>query len=844
MTQSLTTANILELNREADKEHKLKRLEWLHEMHRAEEGVNWKIIERENKLIKSSKRQEELLKYLKSNQLDKILNEETIANGWLKGKWIEKGSDNQSGRIMTADIDTSRNLIYLISAGGNVWRGGLNGENWTCINDRNSFGGSMIKVVKRDKFNRIIVASNSSFYYSEDEGLTWQSANGFEQLQRWGSIQRAVMQKNKKVIYAISVEWDWNNWKPISVIYRSDDLASSFTRIREYPHYPDYMDIWADYSSVFFIHKDSIFILSESQQDFPEPIIANSPFDLTSVKRILMRGTNIDGQVYLYSVLRTSQAPTENFFFSNDSGKTWNQRGTLLFGPFTLNSFAVSATNPDIVFYGGVELFKSSDQGINWKKINDWWAYYPDPENLLHADIPSIDIFKLNDENELTLISTDGGIYTSYNACETVKNISLYGLNVSQYYSVRTSEIYPDIIYAGSQDQGFQICTKDTGTVLGFKQIISGDYGHITSSNSGGTIWTVYPGFALLYRNADNDKIKGYFWQFKGSGYLWMPPIVADPYNPLKAYLTGGGEKGASQICELELINDSINHNWLDFNFASDGESRLAAMNISNVNPDKFYAITRNGKFYYSTNRGKDWTLNEEFSGPANHYFYGTKILTSNISEDIIHLGGSGYSNPPVFKSTDGGQSFTPISDGLPKTLIYDMAFSPDEKFVFAATEAGPYVYISDENKWYDISGMNAPDQTYWTVEFVISKNIVRFGTYGRGIWDFQISEITSVPQKFADSIQKISINTYPNPTNDNITFEFDLQNEINGFIKIYSLDGKLIKLLHNGSFAAGNNKFTLDLSSREFSYINSGNFIALFNFDGYIDYSKFSIKK
>ncbi len=836
---------ILKFNREADPEYKLKRLQWIEEMHRVEDGINWKIIEKENRTLKRNQRQQIIIENMKNNTLDKILNEEIIADGWLKGKWIEKGSNNQAGRIMTADIDSNRNLIYLISAGGNVWRSGLNGENWTCLNDRNSFGGSMIKVVKQNNYNRIIVASNSNFYYTEDEGLTWNEAKGFEQLQKWGWIVRAVMNKKNNVIYAIGVEWDWINWNPITVFYRSDDLAESFIRLREY--YPDnsnFMDLWTDNSSVFFIHKDSVFILTEPSNDFPTPIIANFPFDITKVKRILMRGTNINGKVYLYSVLRTSTSPSEHFFISVDSGKTWDKRGTLTFGPFTLNSFAVSSIDSNMIFYGGVELFKSTDQGISWYKINDWWAYYKEPENLLHADIPAVDIFKINDKEELILISTDGGIYKSYDACETVKNISLLGLNVSQYYSVRTSELYPAIIYAGSQDQGFQRCTLDSATVLGFSQIISGDYGHIASSNGGITLWTVYPTFALLYQNAHNDQIQSYFWNFKGNGYQWLPPIVSDPYNPLKAYLTGGGENGDSKICELELVEDNIKHKWLDFNFASDGESKLASIAISKLNPELFFAITRNGKFYYSSDRGKNWTKNEEFSGPTNHYFYGTKILPSNINENIIFLGGSGYSNPAAFKSTDGGKTFYPINDGLPKTLIYDMALSTDEKFIFAATETGPYVYITDINRWFDMAGLNAPDQIYWSVEFIPYKNIVRFGTYGRGIWDFQINEITSVQHKFTDKILRINIKTYPNPAKDEITFEFDLPNETNGYIKIYTLDGKLIQMLDNLKFNSGYNEITLSLNCREFKYLNSGNFIAIFNFGGFIEYAKFQINK
>ena len=34
-----------------------------------------------------------------------------------------------------------------------------------------------------------------------------------------------------------------------------------------------------------------------------------------------------------------------------------------------------------------------------------------------------------------------------------------------------------------------------------------------------------------------------------------------------------------------------------------------------------------------------------------------------------------------------------------------------------------------------------APDQTYWTVDYIPEINTARFGTYGRGIWDFILNE-------------------------------------------------------------------------------------------------------
>jgi hypothetical protein len=107
----------------------------------------------------------------------------------------------------------------------------------------------------------------------------------------------------------------------------------------------------------------------------------------------------------------------------------------------------------------------------------------------------------------------------------------------------------------------------------------------------------------------------------------------------------------------------------------------------------------------------------------------------------MVIIGGSGYSNPPVYISYDHGASFVPLNDGLPNTLVFELAGTPDDKYFFAATEVGPYVYIAEDEEWIDLAGISAPDQTYWSVEYIPELHTARFGTYGRGIWDFIIDD-------------------------------------------------------------------------------------------------------
>ena len=144
---------------------------------------------------------------------------------------------------------------------------------------------------------------------------------------------------------------------------------------------------------------------------------------------------------------------------------------------------------------------------------------------------------------------------------------------------------------------------------------------------------------------------------------------------------------------------------------------------------------------YYSSDGGVNWTMSSGFTGPESHYFYGSKILPSKVDLGKVIIAGSGYSNPPVFITENHGITFNNMSEGMPNTLVYDLASTDEESFIFAATAVGAFAFSTEDGVWEDIMGFEGPDQTYWTVEYVSEIYSARFGTYGRGIWDFIIDE-------------------------------------------------------------------------------------------------------
>lgn len=798
ITFQLYAGDMPDINEESAELKKLRE-NWINEINRCEPGIDWRIINNETRKSKQELRNNLINNLVSKGKLVKVLSGvEFIADGKIIGNWIEKGSNNQAGRVMTTDIDFERGLIYLISQGGNVWRGDLDGSNWTCLNDRISFNGSLIRILNNGNSKRILVISDNTVYYTENEGLTWFQAKGLENISKWGGIKRGVIANDEKnTIYLISNEWDYKDWHPINILYYSTDNGNSFDTLRKYDENVKYQDLWAPrYGNelVYMINQDTLFTISDGNVD-PNYNIISGDIDyntLSEYNSLILKGTNINSKTRLFLAMNHSQVPRSHFFYSDDIGKDWTFCSTLDFGPFNKNSFAVSAKNSDMFYFGGVELYRTPDIGANWEKVNNWGAYYGDPDSKLHADIPGIDIFETSDGSELILISTDGGLYISNDSTHNVTNLSLNGLNVSQYYDVHTSRNDLDVIYAGSQDQGFQRCQNDSGATLGFDQTISGDYGHLTSSDKGSTLWSVYPGFAMLYKYAETQMLR-YSWNFEGKGWQWMPNIVAYPGYPDVAYIAAGGINGSSNLWKLTLNNESIDGEMLPFDFSSLGaNTKLASIGISSIDNSRFYSITNNGKFLTSSDKGSSWELKKDFEINTGHYFYGACVLPSSIDNGKVYVAGTGYQSSSVWVSHDHGITFTPIDSGLPNTLVYNIVATEDEKLLFAATPVGPYVYIVEDSVWYDLSGLNAPDQNYWAVEYIPELKTARFATYGRGIWDFKISEINTSKSDVKIS-NHIQIDVAPVPVGEYMNVHYQISNPGEVIVKVYDIQGRVV---------------------------------------------------
>jgi hypothetical protein len=753
-----------------EEEHRLRK-EWIEKIHRAAPGVNWRELDKQTRLNRYAE-------FVASRQGGRSASDPVvILDGFLQGRWVEKGSNNLAGRTRFADYDTVTRKVYLVSDGGNVWKGNLDGSDWEVLNDQLQFESpSMIRVIRRNGGMRILVSTWDKFaYYSDDDGATWQQSQGFDDLTDWDQrLEKMVVADDESAtVYALASSPGTNGSSQFLWIYRSLDMGTTFQRYQQIPG-----------SQNASVNNADLWMPQYGYSD-PYVIFNNKSFRVNTIDSSLVALSNIFPNGTGYSMLTGFLESTGNVrlyayvnqvvYKSLDAGTTWEQTIDLGKDPFFKSSFSASITSPDILYFGDIECNRSQNAGQSFTRISEWFEYYDNIVNRLHADIPSVNCLLDENGEEFQLINTDGGTYYSNTNATIVENISLEGLNVSQYYSTLTAAYDTSILYVGSQDQGFQLSTSDNGGVLDLTQVISGDYGHIVSSNDGGSIWMVYPGFAIFYPNGTSNV--SYTWDFDGNNSFWMPPLMADPDNETVCYLANG-----LRMMKLEFNGAGIDATQLPTLFLGG----ISSMAISPVDNNRWYVMTETGRFYQSMNRGETWTFSTVSGIPGANYLYGAHILPSTVNPDVVYICGSGYSNPPVFKSGDNGATFQPMNSGLPGTMVFRMAAAPNDEFIFAATEVGPYVYTPSDQQWHFIGGGFAPEQTYWWVEYVPQMKTARFASYGRGIWDFRIESPLS-----ASLVEKNELAVYPNPAKDFFTIR-GLDSGENGMVNVFGLDGKL----------------------------------------------------
>lgn len=410
-------------------------------------------------------------------------------------------------------------------------------------------------------------------------------------------------------------------------------------------------------------------------------------------------------------------------------------------------AYAISPTNSNDIWLGGVNTWNSTDGGSTWY-IKNYWNTNSNNIPVVHADKHFIAFHPL--QSGTMFECNDGGLYKTTNGGATWTDLS-NGLQISQIFRIGVSQTVPNNIICGLQDNGSREIYnsnwyEQTGGD-GVECII--DYSNANTeyaSYVNGVIFRTYNFWTNQTTISDN--IPG---QPAGA---WVTPFVIHPTNP--QILFAGYDK-------LYKTTDQGN-SWVAISPVLTGDL-LRSIAVAPSNPNTIYTSTFD-TLYLTTNGGTNW------------YYVALGIANAKISYITVHptnsqtvwITLSGYSSgQKVYKTTNGGVNWTNVSGTLPNLPVNCIVYqNGSNDGLYIGTDAGVFYRDATMTDWITYQ-TGLPNVVVTELEISYNNNKLWAATFGRGLWNSDLySSTTGIENEKGSS----DINIFPNPNNGLFTVQ------------------------------------------------------------------------
>lgn len=684
------------------------------------------------------------------------------------GNWSHMGpvtvpsSGGGAGRVnCIAFHPANSNVIWVGTPAGGLWKSMDGGNSWTTNTDLlPNLGVSDIAIDPQNP-NIMYIATGDGdggdtysigVLKSVDGGQTWNPTGLTYQLTSSRYIYRLIIDPvNPNVLIAAC-----NNG-----LFRTSDSGATWSlrrsgNIKEVKFKPGNPNV------VYAIYGANMI---RSTNNGVSWALSNSGFPTSGLGRSVLAVTPADTNVVYALISKPAGAGNgtdyefHSLYKSSDGGSSWTMQSNSpnLLG-WSVNgsdnggqgwydlALAVSETNANVLFVGGVNIWKSTNGGTSWSISSHWYGANGKP--YVHADVHMIK-FVPNSGNNL-YACVDGGLFKSTTTGSSWSDKS-NGLQIMQFYKIGSSASNPARVLGGAQDNGTNMILNSS-----WDRVIGGDGMECLVDHSNDQVM-----FGELYYGDIEKSIDGgqSFYSVKPSGSndgAWVTPYVMDPNDNNIMYL------GLDEIYKSYDNGDSWTQ--LTNNLTS---SLWKCLAVARSNSNYVYATTGSATFR-STDGGATWTsISSGLPSAVVNY-----ITVKPTDAATIYASISGYTGTQkVYKSTNAGATWTNITaTGLPNTPANCIEVENNSvSGMYVGTDLGVYYRNDTMAAWIPFNnGLPNVIVNELEINYMVGK--IRAGTYGRGLWesDLFINTITSV----ADKSNAARIYFYPNPASGFLTVE------------------------------------------------------------------------
>ncbi len=412
---------------------------------------------------------------------------------------------------------------------------------------------------------------------------------------------------------------------------------------------------------------------------------------------------------------------------------------------------AVDPTNPAKFFVAGLDTYLSTNSGGTITSKSSWTGT---GINYVHADQHHMVYW-----NATTIfVACDGGIFKGTisgggGTTVTWTNLNGGGLSTLQFYGIGQHPTTAGRIHGGLQDNG----EAYTATGATWSMTMGGDGGFSATDQSNGNIaYEEYVYGAISRSNTGGAGSWSCIQNFGGCSSCGI--CIPD------------GQTAFIAPMQLDVSNQSIMYTgskWVYRNLNAPSSSTWSVVSPDLVGTSYDYithvhsapnggasgtlwVTTLNGKVWVTRDNTANWVDTTAAPLPNNPVLpnrAATWVATHPADGRmaiVVFSGWNGTGTQPghVFRTLDGGASWTDISGALPDEPVFTVTADPARpNDVYIGTEFGIYVNTAGwtGNLWTRINNGQLPHAHVNMLEFSKANGKLRAVTHGRGIWELTV---------------------------------------------------------------------------------------------------------
>tara|TARA_B100001758_G_scaffold229413_1_gene224308 strand:- start:502 stop:3015 length:2514 start_codon:yes stop_codon:yes gene_type:complete len=777
--------NLLKKNSAATSSEKLKAFEEYRKNHPYTKGNGYNPYAREmdfiNERVNDNSNFNPNSLYIEwEKEKEKNQNKKTAANWISMGPIntpiiLSNGKKRGNGRVNCIAFDpNNEDIIWVGSPAGGLWKSIDGGSNWTTnTDDLPVIGVSHIAIDPNNSQIMYIVTGDADatdtysigILKSIDGGNSWDTTGLSYTANQQKTVNKVIINPNfTDSLYAVTNS-------NILISTNAGDtwqIVGSLGRWRDIELKPNNPNII--YAAKQSSGSSSIYRSVDGGSNWN--VVDNG---MTGSRYRPLLAVTLENPEVVYALFSSGDWGFHGLYKSTDSGENWTMQSST---PNILSwdtdgldgggqswynlSLGVAPNDENLVYVGGVNIWRSNDGGVNW----DIDASSGNGSNYsyMHVDQHA---FEFSPHTNIPYAGNDGGFYkymTSLNSWTDMSD----GLEIAQFYNLGLSKSNPNRLVAGAQDNGTEMLTNTTWDAIrgadGMECAIDhyddniiyseSQYGGLKKSYNGGNNWSnIKP---VSYEGG---------WNTPYEMHSINNNLIVIGYDEVYRSTTGGAAW------------DSISYN------VSNG-SAIKSIALAPSDENYIYAASYS-KIKVTKDAGENWTYIKP--GLANYNMTDVTVSTNNADRAWVTF--SDYNNVhKVYETNDAGNSWTNISGsnlpGLPVNCIVYQGGANDDLYI--GTDVGVYYKDNSMTEWIPFNN-GLPNVIVRELEIHYEKGTISAATYGRGVWESPLNTLSTVSAKNETSLDYI---IYPNPANKQVTIQ---TNKNNISVRIFNLTGQVV---------------------------------------------------